>query len=430
MADMLRNYGLDKAFEKEEDFNALASYVIREGKVIEGYNGNPYIFKSFGDAEFWATLLREEGGRFSLECLHTHSANNIVWNLTVIGGCTQPAEQEKTHRLVLCKNTVDGVGMIPVQILNSDVLPCLEEGEKLQLQMIALPTDVRYYEDEGAFMEDVPQDDNGKKWSIAENTMFPSGFMRNHMLSKDGKTPESENYLDAYVQFHAKVKRILWGRFGFDEKKDNTFVRVFADTQFGEIEFNHSLLQISEEDRDHFKVGAIMTGICVLSGDAAIYDYADGVPHDPANNLRALRSVLIRGEANRMRRILAPDVWFETATYQTKYNGPNEVIERFQHVYDHCKAKCYAHYATISDDSASGLDYGPGSRCLVLAYGEPEKYESIVFVDNSDDGMITAIKLYNDPAYRFRLDRDVYPQILDQEDEDGNDMDQDDDSDK
>lgn len=50
------------------------------------------------------------------------------------------------------------------------------------------------------------------------------------------------------------------------------------------------------------------------------------------------------------------------------------------------------------------MEYPVGTRCIVLADGDADDYESIAFMTMDDNGMITKIKISTDGRYHFKID--------------------------
>ena len=66
------------------------------------------------------------------------------------------------------------------------------------------------------------------------------------------------------------------------------FIRCCADTQYGPIEFDHTIDQVDEDQRKNIKVGSVVSGICILSGDVAINEYENGAVKDLKHDLMLL----------------------------------------------------------------------------------------------------------------------------------------------
>lgn len=229
---------------------------------------------------------------------------------------------------------------------------------------------------------------------------MPLSFISNHSPStyEEGKYYES----DQYIHFRATVTGLYHGVFDADDIKENTFIRCFASTQYGELQFDHTYEQVPEELRGNIKVGAVISGICILSGDVALGEYENGFVRDFDHDLKLMRYTFEKGEAERLREALAENAVYESETVERVYSGADEIIERLKYVHDNAAAEYYAYLAVITE--ADDLEYPVGTRCVVLAYSEEDNYESIVFLTVDDGGMITRIHVSRGEGYRFRVD--------------------------
>lgn len=174
---------------------------------------------------------------------------------------------------------------------------------------------------------------------------------------------------------------------------------------YGELEFDHSFDQVPEELRDNIKVGSIISGVCIISADAAIGEYENGIVKDFDHDLRLVRFTLAKGETERLRSVLTADSVYETDTSGNSCYGADEIIDRLTYVCENHEGKYIAHLAEITELAGSGLEYPVGTKCIVLADKEEDNYESIVFVSVDEDGNISRIHVSTDSRYRFRIEK-------------------------
>ena len=64
-----------------------------------------------------------------------------------------PKDSLPTERLFMFKNHADGSGMLPIHIINADVLPSFLEDDVVSMQMCAFPLDINYYADEDDYAD-------------------------------------------------------------------------------------------------------------------------------------------------------------------------------------------------------------------------------------------------------------------------------------
>lgn len=404
MPNMLENFGIDFFYEKEESMMGLLGWALSEGKVVTGYHGLPYVYKSAGDIDFWLTSEKNEEGKFEFDRVHSHCAGQTVWELTLSGINITPEGQSNQDKLVMAiPNTGDG-GFLPIHLMPADVLPSFVEGDKIKAQVVALPLEIKYYADEKEFSKtETVKSENGKNWGIAVGSLLPMCFLGNHSIDK--KKEEEDYTSDSYVHFAAKVTKIHNGIFQTGEEKHKAFIICHAETNYGEVDFIHSYQQVREDMRDNIRVGSIISGVCMLSGDVAIYEYGDGIVRNFDNNLRLIRNTIVNGEVERIWRVLDENVMYDTDTSSETFTGREKVIEKFKRVEKGRTDRYIAHIATIVQTDDQDMDYPAGTRCITLAVGQPDNYESIMFIDVNKEGYITKIKVSTDSRYHFTIDR-------------------------
>ena len=402
MANMLESYGLGFFEDSDETLMGLVGYAAKNGKTIPGYYGTPYIFMPAGNAEFWIGTEKDEGGTLHITDFHTHCAGNNVWELIASEIQLDQDSHSKTERILMFNSGMEAGGILPVDVINADVLPSFLKGEKVKLQVVAPCLDVKYFETEEDYADSLPADNRGKKWLIDDGALMPLSFLANHIVGNYEEGKKYEN--DCYVTFRATVKELHVGTFEMGGEKNNTFIRCVAETQFGPLEFHHSYNQVPEEMRDHIHVGAIISGVCIISADAAIDEYQNGVVKDYDHDFRLLRYTLERGEPERLRSVLTENAVYETETYDKAYIGPDEIIDRFDYVLKNHSGKYITHLAEITEQDDIDMKYPVGTKCIILADKESEdKYESIVFMEIDENGLICRIKVSTDSRYHFQI---------------------------
>ena len=399
MSNFSENFGLSFLFEDEEGPEPFIRYILNTGKTIPNYYGYPYIFKSVGKPEYFARIKPGYEGRYELCGLDSHCCGNCVWDMVHSGIDLSPKDSLGLNRVALLRN-LKGDGMVPIELITADVYPSFLKGDRFKIQVIGLPFNVSYYPDEEAYSNALPKDREGQTWGVANGALIPVNFLYNHAPGRKGDVdPDS----DKIVMFMATVKRINWGYVNITGEGMKTFIRVFVDTLFGELEFDHTLDQVDEDQRDFIKEGAIISGECILSGDLAIDEYDEGIIKDHEHDLRLLRYTFVRGEEERLRTVLREDASYESDSINKEYYGKDSILQHVRTVLDTMNCELVTAMATITT-AEEGMEYQKGTRCFVLAYGKDEDYEAIVFIDVDDDGLIKRIKISTDGRYRFCVD--------------------------
>lgn len=409
MANFIENLGLEFLTEDEDSTRAFAGLIATEGKGITGYYGAPYLNKHFGDAQFiMRTWQSEEENRLEMTGIDTHCAGSCVWNVRVSGVNLDPDDAEKTQKRIVATKPYTNGGLAPINIVNADVLPSYMKDEIIKLQMIAFPVAFDYFADEAAYEDSVTDEYQGGKLLLAEGHIFPSGMLKNR--NPNSEDFEKNNWMDDHVLIRGKVKKIGVGKAVFEKDSFDAYIACIIDTEYGELEIIHSFDQVKEEQRENLRVGATISGVFVLSGDPAIYEYDKGIVLDAENDLRLLRGIFAGGDPERLRRALADDAVYIAEYNDQTYAGADEIINRLKFVQEDSD-EFFAYFATISsiDEGEGSLAYDVGARCIVIARGEKDNYITIAFVEVNDEGKISCIRTSDNARYHFRVDEAWHP---------------------
>lgn len=408
MPSYLENFGLDFLAESEESIQGIMGYTAQNGKAIFGYYGMPYLLMDYGDAQMIARVVDDpETGNHILTGMDTHGAGPCIWKARVSSININRKDADLLQKRIVV-NKEDGTGMAVVNLINADVLPSFMDGDPIEMQMIGLPVFLQYFRDEDEYAESVRDKKTGKCFMLSEGTVFPSGMLQNR--DPNGEHFEENEDNDDMMLVRGTVKKLYHGIFQMGDVKQDAYIRCFIDTEFGPLELAHTFEQVEEACRSNIRVGSIVNCVCVLSGDVAIHEYENGIVLDEKHDLALLRSVFSGDDPRRLGSALDENVVFTSESNGKQYCGKQAVMDRIKTVNNRIKDdpenKCFAHYATITEilEEEDALPYGVGTRCLVLAYGEPENYEGIAFIELDDSGTITALSISTNSRYRFCLD--------------------------
>lgn len=407
MIQFLENFGLGDYIENDEFIQGIVGAAVSEGKLFTGYCGDSYIVHDFGDLELSVHIHREDEKHASIIGFDTTCPGREMWNVRISTPHLLPKDASRLEKRCLVKSAVNGKGLAVVNILNSDVIPSFAPEERMLLQVVGFPVSIHYYENEDAYAADQPDGPDGKKWLLADGTVFPSGFLNNRSINKEKKDDEEDDDdADNYCLIRGTVKGLYHGILKFGEAELKTCIRCIINTSFGDLMLIHTHDQVPEKEWDALKVGSIVNTVCVLVGDAAIYDYDEGIIKDEENDYSVLRDIILKGDPERLRCILADDAEYYAGYNQKLYKGQDEIIERLKVVQEKPRDEFFAHRATVTsiDDMDNTTPYEVGKRCLVIAEKEETNYTSIAFLTVNDEGMITRIETTTDSRYHFRID--------------------------
>lgn len=404
MPNFIENLGLGFIYDDDETTTNFLGHLIQNGKAVNGYYGWPNIFNGMGNIDFYVKTKMNDDGKLEVVGLDTHCCGPNVWKMRHTGIDITPKNSLPTSGVFMFKNHTDGVGMVPIHIINADILPSFLEDDVVSMQMCAFPLDIKYYANEDDYANDQPKLKNGKQWLLADGSLIPVSFLHNHQVQND----DADYSTDDHVLFKGTVKCLEYGIFEMEEGNSvKTYIRCEIDTHFGRLQLAHTIDQINEEQRDNIEVGAVVFGSCVLSGDVAIDKYEWGFVKDFDNNFKLLRQVIVKGQAERMRPVLCDDAIYISDESGNSYKGIDKIINRFNEIHKAHSGKCFATPATITDTDDKNLEYPVGTRCLLISYEIEDDYSAIAFLDVSDEGNIKKIHISTDSRYHFKADEKI-----------------------
>jgi hypothetical protein len=410
MANFLYNLGLGSFMESDEDMNSLLALIVTEGEILSGYGNTAYINYHFGGAQLIARMITKESGQGGeIVGLDTHGSGKCVWEVRLSSININPKDADETQRVCVLKRVEDGSGMVVAHIVNANVLPSFLEDDIVKLQMIGFGVVINFFATEDEYAESCDKLPNGGKILLSDGMIMPNGFLYNH--DPERAEEEKDYSTDAYALIRGTVKDIIWGMLSLPGgEPEKGYIRCFIDTQYGELELVFSPEQVNKSELDKMETGSIISGIFVLSGDAGIYEYDNGVIYDEEHNLRVLRYCFIEGNAERTRSVFNNDAVYDSKSSNKQIAGNDGIINYLQYVIDSNSSEenqYFAHMAkiiSIDDNSDESPEYAVGKRCIVLAKENPTKYESIAFIDVDDNGKITKLSFSIDPRYHFCID--------------------------
>lgn len=410
ITDFLENMNLKEFGEDEETIGGLLAVTVEKGNVRPGYSGNLYFNYEPGDAQFVARVqVNKAEEKLEAVGLDAHAAGHGIWDVVVSDVEVDFKEKDPLQKRIAVKG-LNGKGCAVLTLVNADILPSTNAGDRLRLQVAAFPITLHYFRDEDEYTDSLERDKFGQTFGLEDGALLPVGLLHNGNPEK----AEQENAEDVslgYMLVKGTVKALVKGKLQFTEEEWEPFIRCVIDTQFGELEIVHSYQQIPEEQRDNFDEGAVVSCLCLLSADPGIQEYADGAIYDEEHDLLLYKDAVIRQSSNRMVGAIAEDAVYSTQSGKF-FEGKANVIDRMKYVDEARKAKnlhARGIMATIThpEEPTAELEYCKGKRCLILCYEEDKySYGAIAFIDTDGDGKISRLTVSTDSGYRFDLDDD------------------------
>lgn len=405
--DYMRCFGLDFLEENDEAFNGFLCYLLKNGKAVPSYADDHIDFRhKTGYPEFIMTASKaeeEEENELTLNGFYVHCSGLCKWRVRIDRTLINSPKEGIRQLLV---RRADGQGMCIVNVAQPDVLPSYFIDEEIELQVIAFAHEINYYSDEEEYAEnesyEVAENKflNGKKMLNAVGSVLPIVFLNNH---QPGREPDED--VDDLVSIAGKVYSVERGVVKLGEDLLQPFVDCFIETDFGNLEVVHFPDQVDSSQYEKIKVGSVVSGLFVISGDPLLGKYKDGAVYDEENILRYLGTAMSEEEtsAENLRQFLADDCIYFSDVSGISIQGKDEIIDLIEKVKSLRKNQYYINMGTITD-AAENSQYKDGKRCLLLHGDDYDKYESIVFADFDEQTKIKRIYICDDKSYSFLSD--------------------------
>lgn len=419
MALTLENMGLDFFLEDEERIKGFIGYCMDKGRPLMGYSGNLYLMHHFRDAQICVRVIVDENNKeLRFSGLDSHEDSWTYWILRVIDDITPKGSDILTRRILFC-NAADGEGVLPIDLINADVLPSFLPDDVMKLQMIGFPKEINYFADEDEYNESCSEW-RGGKLGLDDGTVFATGFLQNH----DPENKEQDDEADSFVLLRGMVKQLFLAYLEDDmeeKKADPAFIRCIIGTKYGDLEICHTLFQVDEEQRDNIKIGAIVSGVFVLSGDVALDDRSPkGAVFNEESDLRVFRQAMEKGDTCRLKTILTENAEYISEGDNKSYTGYEAIKEKIEAVNACWGNKLRTYMAVLTNENGEDeLEYKAGKRCVVTSYDEGKTIERILFLDVNENGIVERFVFSNNSKYTFKIDEaPEYSEPDEDEDED------------
>ncbi len=419
MPFFLENYGLDGLCDSEDATRALIHHIMQNGKPIVGYYENSYLNMHYGDVQMiLRTERNDDGTGLCVTGIDAHVAGESVWEARISDMNINRKDSDCLSRRILISQIDDDSGLAVVNLINADVLPNFAKDEPIIMQMAAFPAKIDYFSDEDEYINAQPNSTlfEMKSLILEDGLVIPTGLLSNR--SPSNPDFDEDDNLDDYVNVRGTVKKLVQGVFELNGEKYHSFIRCIIGTQYGDLELLHTIDDVAEGQHKNIHVGAIVSAVCVLSGDVAIYEYENGVIYDEAHDLSMLRGIFSGENPERMRNALAANVEYLSEHSGITYNGADEIIERFREVQDNTKNNCpySAFYATISRvDSSASIEQK--RRAIALSRDNGQSFDSVAFIDVGNDGKIIKLTISDSEYYRIVVDTSLQPRRVISRDE-------------
>jgi len=371
MAVCFENLGLTDLVARPEDALRLTGLVMSEGQRVRGYRGD-YHRCYLGDGIVIVRTMPDlETGEGQVLGMDVHAVSDCVWECRVEKDVTGEGADPLSRKVLV---EVPGCsGSAVVDVLCADVLMSYEPGQLLRLNMAAFPQRVVY--------SDAPAK---SVLEAQDSTVLLEGVVRD---VKVGKTTMGLEPMTQYIS-------------------------TTVATPMGDLELCHLASAVAEDQKDFVRVGATVSALCALSGDAAIGKYTAGILYGEANDLTMLRRAFLEEDASLLQGILHSECVCRFEHKQLETAGIAATVDALQGMMESVgSSELQVDFGRITGVDQAGDNppaYIPGKRCLLLgdsAY--PGYYALLCLVEPDSVGRIRTITITNDPRYDFEQELDA-----------------------
>ena len=364
MAERYECFGLSDLVARPEDAFRLASLAITGGQRVRGYRGDYYRY-FLGDAQVVVRTMGDpDTGEEQLLGMDVQHAEGQLWDCRVIRDLTPAGADPLQRRVLVGRPGTEDTAV--VDVVCADVLPDWEPGRRLDLRVSACPLRLRY-------------DDEPCRPVVEaqEETVLLQGTVRDLRVG------------ETYMGLEPMTR----------------FISATVSTPLGDVELCHVAEMVPEEQKDLVRVGATVSALCQLSGDAAARAYAGGVVFGEDQDLALLRDFFLRGGAQRLRTAMHSECRYVNDYAGVVREGADQVTALLRDMEADMAGKWAVSYGRICAVEQTGEDppaCAPGKRCLLLALADhPERYAALCLIDTDSMGRIRQLTLSRDSRYDF-----------------------------
>jgi len=250
---LLKNDRMQQMYEQAKWRHAHGAYYLTYAMP----SGVQFIFKTVQDGE----NLRVVG-------TDTHLSGRCTWNAIPFMNVTPPDSDDLTAVVALTNVAQDGVFI--AHLMNAAVLPTIEEGQSLAMQMAAFPLAVAVYDSREAYEIAASKAtvDDGQPIILSDRRVFPLNFMLKH----DPDVPEdqrNQNLRDDIMLVCGPILEVQRKVHVDEDSAGASFLVATISTQFGHLDVAFTtdmLAQASCEKGQYLVFSGIFSANVAIEG--------------------------------------------------------------------------------------------------------------------------------------------------------------------
>ncbi len=388
-------FGIEELDESQK--KAFMSIIGMRGKVHQGYGNQSFMLKTINCLDYYMRVnMDSDISKLEYKDLYFHNSSFDVVELTIDNPCIEMDPDDRNHRIIsgYCKNKSC---YAVINLINADVLPCFVEGTYVEAQIIAYPYGkIRKYDDEDEYKKSVLNDSEVHNHM---KTYIPTGYVDKFVapLKEYTEGPDTVFLMGVVTSIKRNTSEL------FAEKVYN---QATIHTDMGRISIIFTDDQLSDGGKEPLVSGSIIAGNFWLEGDPAIYKH-ESYSLRRLDVLMLLQNTIELGDAERLRKVLAPEVVYSTVNSDEEYKGIDAVIDRFNYVLQNMEATPFAYLGEVKRKKrkAPKKDNKPGfcrrTKCVVIAYNDPRNHEAVAFINRNEQHLIKRITIENSSNYIY-----------------------------
>jgi hypothetical protein len=226
--------------------------------VNQGENNLQFIFRAIKDGEDIRILGSD-----------THYKGKCVWKAVPFFNTTHKDADVLSATVALTNN--DQSAVCVTHLMNAAVLPELEQGEALEMQVVGFPLLIESYENREMFEKTYTSEDEDSPWPllVTDQKILPLNFMLAHDpdISEEKRNKQENTDVILLASTVLSVER----KEGLKEGTHFNVATVLCE--FGHLELIYSDAMVNGE----LKKGSYIVCSAIISADVALGEYENWV---------------------------------------------------------------------------------------------------------------------------------------------------------
>jgi len=199
----------------------------------------------------------------------THYKGECIWNTIPFFNATNEDADVLSAVVALTNEKQDAVCV--AHMMNAAVLPELEQGTSIEMQVAAFPLLIESYPSREKFEENFSKEENESPWPviISDQKILPLNFM----LANDPEIPEEQRIKTQSTDVMLLASEVLHVKKVDGMKEGTSFNVATVKCDFGHLDLVYSDSMVSEP----ITKGSYIVCSAIISADVALGEYTNWV---------------------------------------------------------------------------------------------------------------------------------------------------------